>query len=257
MPEGSTADGPGRGGLVLWRATEWVRRSLTRFADARGSRQSAAIAYYVLLSLFPLMLLLASIAGLVLSDDALRADFVEALTDALPLTEAGADDLEESLRGVSDNAGTVGVISLIALVWTAGGMMGAIRGSLDDIDPDTPPRPFAHGKLIDLLMLLVAVVLLVASAGRTVAGRVSGSATRDLVGLSGLVFAVGQVLVPIALGTALLIVLLHWVPTHGPAVRDLWPACLAGSVALWAVSVGWDVGDGGASTWSSWPDQID
>lgn len=237
-PQADAAQGPGRAGLVLWRAVEWTRRSLTRFVDARGSRQSAAIAYYVLLSLFPLMLLLASIAGLVLTDDELRADFVEALTDALPLTEAGADDLEDALRGASANAGTVGLISLLALVWTSSGMMGAIRGSLDDMDPDTPPRPFAHGKLIDLLMLLVAVLLLVASAGLTVATRVRGSATQDLVGLPGALFGIAGVVVPIALATALLVVLLRWVPSRGPAVRDLWPACLVGAVALWALTVG-------------------
>lgn len=232
------ADGPGRGGLLLWRAAEWVRRSATRFFDARAPRQSAAIAYYVLLSLFPLMLLLASIAGLVLGDDELRADFVEALTDALPLTEAGADDLEASLRGVSDNAGTVGLLSLLTLIWTASGMMGAIRGSLDDIDPDTEPRPFAHGKLVDLLMLVVATVLLVGSAGITVATRVGGSGAGDLVGISGLVYAVAQVAVPIALGTGLLVVLLRWVPTTGRPASDVWPACLVGATALWALSVG-------------------
>lgn len=232
------AHGPGPAALAAWRGVEWTRRSLTRFVDARGSRQSAAIAYYVLLSLFPLMLLLASVAGLVLSDGGLRADFVGALTDVLPLTEAGADDLEEALRGVSSSAGTVGLISLVALAWTASGMMGAIRGSLDDIDPDTPARPFARGKLVDLLMLVVAILLLVSSAGLTVATRVGGSATRDLVGLPGLLFAVAGVVVPIALGTGLLVVLLRWVPTRGPAVRDLWPACLVGSVALWALTTG-------------------
>lgn len=239
MPtETGDADAPGRRDLLLWRATEWVRRSATRFFEARGPRQSAAIAYYVLLSLFPLMLLLASIAGLVLSDEELRADFTEALTDALPLTEAGADELEASLQGVSDNAGTVGVISLLTLLWTATGMMGAIRGSLDDIDRETPPRPFARSKLVDLAMLLVATVLLAASAGITVATRVAGSQAGDLVGISGFLYDIAQVAVPIALGALLLIVLLRWVPAASPPVRDLWPACLVGAISLWALSVG-------------------
>jgi membrane protein len=236
--EPGDADGPGRGGLALWRAGEWVRRSAARFYAARAPRQAAAIAYYVLLSLFPLMLLVASVAGLVLGDEELRADFTEALTDALPLTEAGAEDLEDTLRGVSENAGTVGIVSLLTLLWTASGMMGAIRGSLDDIAPEVLPRPFAHGKLVDLAMLLVAMVLLVATAGITVATRVGGSAAGDLVGVSGVLYALAQVAVPIALGTILLVILLRWVPNGGPPARESWPACLAGAVALWALSVG-------------------
>jgi membrane protein len=222
--------------LAVWRVTEWIRRSVSRFVAARGTRQSAAIAYYVLLSLFPLILVLASIAGLVLQDDGLRADFVEALADALPVTDAGASDLDAALRGVSSSAGAVGLVSLVFLLWSASGMMGAIRGGLDDIDADTEPRPFARGKLVDLAMLGVASLLLAASAGLTIATRV---ATGDAsLGLPGPVFEVGRILVPVAVGVGLLIVLLRWVPTAGPPVRDVWPAAIVGSAALWGLSVG-------------------
>ncbi len=224
--------------LVAWRAGEWFQRSLSRFAAVRGPRQSAAIAYYVLLSLFPLILVLASVAGLVLDDEELRSDFVEALADALPITEAGASDLDAALRGVSANAGTVGLVSLVTLVWSASGMMGAIRGSLDDIDPETPPRPFARGKLVDLIMLLIAGLLLAASAGLTIATRVAQKDVGDSVGLSGPLYEVGRVVVPIAVGTGLLVLLLRWAPSAGPPVRDAWPAALVGAVALWALSVG-------------------
>ena len=229
---------PGRAKLVVWRATEWMRRSFSRYAAVRGTRQSAAIAYYVLLSLFPLMLVLASVAGLVLKDEGLRSDFVSALTDALPITESGASQLDSALRGVSANAGAVGLVSLVTLIWSASGMMGAIRGSLDDIDPETPPRPFARGKLVDLIMLLIAALLLAASAGLTIATRVARGDVGGTVGLSGPVYEVGRVVVPIVVGTALLVVLLRWAPSAGPPVRDSWPAALVGAVALWALSVG-------------------
>jgi membrane protein len=180
------------------------------------------------------MLVLASAAGLVLNDAGLRSDFVEALADALPITEAGASDLDAALRGVSSNAGTVGLVSLVTLVWSASGMMGAIRGSLDDIDPETLPRPFARGKLVDLIMLLIAALLLAASAGLTIATRVARQDVGDSVGLSGPLYEVGRIMVPIAVGTALLVLLLRWAaPSAGPPVRDVWPAALVGAVALW------------------------
>jgi len=226
---------PGRAG---WLLVEWIRRSLGRFTQVSGSRQSAAIAYYVLLSLFPLILFLASIAGLVLRDDELRADFVSALADALPVTESGADEIESALRGVSENAGTIGLISLVTLLWTASGMMGAIRGSLDAIDPDTPPRPFARGKVVDLIMLAGAAVLLSASAGLTVAARVAREEVSDSVGLSGVLYDVTRELVPIAVGTGLLILLLRYAPSGAPRTRDIWPAALVGSILLWGLSVG-------------------
>ena len=116
--------------------------------------------------------------------------------------------------------------------------MGAIRGSLDDIDPETLPRPFARGKLVDLVMLLIAALLLAASAGLTIATRVARGDVGGFVGLPGPVYEVGRVVVPIVLGTALLVVLLRWAPSAGPPPRDSWPAALVGAVALWALSVG-------------------
>jgi membrane protein len=217
---------------------EWTRRSLGRFTRIGGSRQAAAIAYYVLLSLFPLILFLASIAGLVLRNDELRADFVSALADALPVTESGATEIESALRGVSENAGTIGLISLVTLLWTASGMMGAIRGSLDAIDPETPPRPFARGKVVDLIMLAGAAVLLSVSAGLTVAARVAREEVSDSVGLSGVLYDVARELVPIAGGTGLLILLLRYAPSGAPRTRDIWPAALVGSILLWGLSVG-------------------
>lgn len=225
----------GRAGGML---VEWIRRSLARFTHVAGSRQSAAIAYYVLLSLFPLILFLASVAGLVLRNEELRADFVSALADALPVTESGTSEIESALKGVSANAGTIGIISLVTLLWTASGMMGAIRGSLDAIDPDTPPRPFARGKIVDLIMLAGAAVLLSASAGVTVATRVAREEVQNSVGFSGLLYDVVRELVPVAVGTGLLVLLLRYAPSGAPRTRDIWPAALVGSILLWGLSVG-------------------
>ena len=115
---------------------------------------------------------------------------------------------------------------------------GAIRGGLDDIDPETLPRPFARGKLVDLVMLLIAALLLAASAGLTIATRVARGDVGGFVGLPGPVYEVGKVVVPIAVGTVLLVVLLRWAPSAGPPPRDSWPAALVGAVALWGLSVG-------------------
>jgi len=217
---------------------EWIRRSLSRFTHVAASRQAAAIAYHVLLSLFPLILFLASVAGLVLRDDELRADFVTALADALPVTESGADEIDSALRGVSANAGTIGLISLVTLLWTASGMMAAIRGSLDAIAHDAQGRPFARGKIVDLIMLAGAAVLLSASAGLTVATRVARQELEDAVGFSGLLYELARVAVPIAVGTGLLILLLRYAPSAAPRTRDIWPAALVGSILLWALTVG-------------------
>ena len=225
--------------LWVWRAVELSRRALGRYFGRSGPRLAAAVAYYVLLSLFPIVLVVVSIAGAVLTDPGVRQDFVNALVDALPLSEAGADSIDSVIRGVGDNAGTVGAISAVGLVWTASGMMAALRGGLDDLmGGETPRRPFLQGKLIDLAMLVAAGLLLVASAGATIADRVAQEQVVDTLGLPGLALAVARVVVPVALAFGVLAILLRWVPSDGPRLRDLWPAALAAAIALWALTLG-------------------
>ena len=173
-----------------------------------------------------------------LKDEGLRADLVSALADVLPLTEAGASDIEAALRGVSNSAEPVGLVSLVALIWTSSGMMGAIRGSLDDIQGEVAPRPFVRGKLVDLLMLVITLVLLAASAGLTVVTRVARADLGESFGLARPLYEPLRILVPIAIGTGLLLIIMRWVPTDGPPMRATWPAALVGSIALWCLSAG-------------------
>jgi membrane protein len=227
-------------GLWAWRAGEWSRRALVRFYGRSGPRLSAAVAYYVLLSIFPLMLLLVSAAGLVLTDASVREDFVDALADSLPVTASGADSIDSVLRGISANAGTVGAVAVIGLLWSATGMMAAIRHGMDSLmdGEDAVPRPFLQGKLVDVLMLLATAVLLAASAGATIADRVAQSQVVDPLGIPGIALAVARVAVPVVLAFGVLVILLRWVPSHGPRLRHVWLSALIGAIALWGLNFG-------------------
>ena len=226
--------------LWAWRTGEWGRRALLRFYGRSGPRLAAAVAYYVLLSLFPLVLGLVSVAGLVLTDTSVRQDFVDALVDALPVSTSGADSIESVVRGVSDNAGTVGIVSLLALTWTASGMMAALRGGLDDMmgGDGVVPRPFLQGKLIDLLMLFSAALLLTASAGATIVDKVAQEQVVDPLGLPGIGLAVARGVVPVAAAFGVLLILLRWVPSRAPALRHGGLPALGGAVAQWALTLG-------------------
>ena len=226
-------------GLWIWRAVELGRRALGRYFGRSGPRLAAAVAYYVLLSLFPIVIVIVAVAGAILTDPSVREEFVNALVDALPLTEAGADSIDAVIRGVGDNAGAVGLVSAVGLVWTASGMMAALRGGLDDLmGGTTPRRPFLQGKLVNLLMLLAAGLLLVVSAGITIVNRVAQEQVVDPLGLPGIGLQAARFVLPVALAFGVLMILLRWVPSEAPRPRDLWPGALTAAVALWALTLG-------------------
>ena len=129
-------------GLVLQRAA-------VNFSEDRGTHMAAAIAYYALFSLFPLMTLVVSIFGIVMRDEARRARVVEALIQALPI-EAGG--VRESLFAVASRGPTLTLVAALATLWSASALLSVVRRSLSVAFAADHGRPALRGKAIDMAL---------------------------------------------------------------------------------------------------------
>jgi membrane protein len=119
----------------------------------RCPQYAAAIAFHVLFSLFPLTILLVSIFGLVLQDDDLRARVLNELLDVLPVSESGENDIRRSIEEIASPLSAIGLVSLVALLWGASGMMASIRVGLEAALKVERRRPAARAKLVDFLLI--------------------------------------------------------------------------------------------------------
>jgi membrane protein len=150
------------GGILRGVATALPRAVEDLFRD-RLPQYAASISFHVLFSLFPLTIVLVSIFGLILQDDELRQDVIDELVDVLPLSESGRLDLAESIEGIATPLSAIGLVSLIALMWGASGMMTSLRVGLETALKVERGRPPAHAKLVDFALLAIVgfLVLLV------------------------------------------------------------------------------------------------
>jgi membrane protein len=195
----------------------------------RCPQYAASIAYRVLFSLFPLTIVLVSIFGLVLQDDELRQRVIEELIDILPVSEEGQTDVEESIEGIASPLSAIGLISLIALLWGASGMMAAIRIGLEAALKVDRGRPAAHAKLVDFVLVGVLGMLVLLVVGASIVGAFLSRLIEDFTQWAGVdtpsyvLLRDGVQLVVIA-ATALL--LYRYVPA-GTLRR---PAALAGAI---------------------------
>ena len=98
------------------------------FAD-RCTQYAAAIAYRVLFSLFPLTIALVPIFGLVLQDDELRQKVIDEISDILPVSPARQGNIQTSIEQIATPLSAIGLVSLVALLWGATGMMRRSPGS--------------------------------------------------------------------------------------------------------------------------------
>jgi membrane protein len=136
----------------------------------RCPQYAASISFHVLFSLFPLTIVFVSIFGLVLQDDDLRHRVSNELLDVLPISESAKDDVESSIEGIASPLSAIGLISLVALLWGASGMMAAIRVGLEAAMKVDRGRPVAHAKLVDFLLVAAAGLLVLAVVGLSAFG---------------------------------------------------------------------------------------
>ena len=137
--------------------------ALQRYFLDRCPQHAAAISYRVLFSIAPLAIVLVSIFGLVLQNEAVREDVVNTIVDALPVSVTGRKDVEDAITAIATPASAAGLISLVVFVWAATGMMAAIRTGLETAMEVTVRRPAVRGKLVDLILIVGAAVLVIAT----------------------------------------------------------------------------------------------
>jgi membrane protein len=210
--------------LVTSKVVRVVPDAVQRFFADQCPMRAAGIAYRVLFSIAPLAIVLVSIFGLVLQDDSVRHDVVNAIVDALPVSAAGRKDVEDALTEIATPASAAGLIGLLVFGWGATGMMTAIRRGLESAMSVAESRPLARGKLVDLGLILGAAVLVLVTVGLNLVGnlvqRVSGSLS-EAIGLGSDTLA-GVLLhgARFFLSVVVVLLLYRFVPARGLRTRD-------------------------------------
>ena len=157
-----------------------VRRAVDALIRTAGTRDAAQVAFFVLLS-FPAMLLLViwGVSSALDNPAGLRNDIVDAIVDAIPLSdENGRREVEGLLDDVAAGAGGLGFAVLIALIYSASGAIGALRHAVNEAFETRDDRPWAQGKLLDIGLVLLAAPLAVGALALKLSNVVPGGARR-------------------------------------------------------------------------------
>lgn len=149
-------------------------------ADGAMSR-GAAIAYYTVFSLAPLLVIAIGIAGLVFGEEAARGAIVGQLQGMMG--RQAAETIQSMLAGASSkSSGIIATVAgLVTLLITASGVFGEMQASLNLIWKAAPPRDestvthFVKAKAASIGLVaslgFLLIVSLVASAGLSALGR--------------------------------------------------------------------------------------
>jgi len=144
-----------------WHALRQVLRDSTiRFYTEDSLTVSASIAYYTVLSLFPLLLLLLGLSGIYIQHHQLSGDLASALERALPMK---ADFILHNLEGISRAYGRVGLASFLLLLWSSAGVFLPLEKALNRAWEVEKGRSWLRRRLLALEMALIFALLILAS----------------------------------------------------------------------------------------------
>ena len=212
-------------------------RAGTRFTEHHGTHYAAAITYFSILSLVPLLMIAFAVAGYVLFfNPSLLDEIRQAITAAVPGNLAG------TINPIIDQAiaqrNTVATFGLLTALYSGVGWMSNLREALSEQWAQSPEPPALPKRLLfDLIALLGLGVALVGSFAIT--GLASGFAATvlEFVGLGDQTWA--QVLLRllgIALGLLANFLVFLWViarlPRQHTPLRSAVKAALLGAVGF-------------------------
>jgi membrane protein len=143
-----------------------VVQLISRTAEGSGNhdaaQRAAGVAYYAILSIFPLLLGLIAVFGFFLPSANLQDELLKFVGKNLP---GATDILKQNIEIIVELRGAVGVLSIVILFWGASGMFSAISLAINRAWDIRRYRPFFIRKASELGMALSMGILFLLSLG--------------------------------------------------------------------------------------------
>jgi membrane protein len=138
-----------------------LRRTVTEFQEDNLSDWAAALTYYGLLSLFPMLIALVSIIGLFGDPQSTTQTVTDIVTRIGP--ESGAQTFAGPIKSITSNRSSAGILFVLGIaiaVWSASGYVGAFIRASNVIYESPEGRPFWKLRPLQLAVTLVMVILI-------------------------------------------------------------------------------------------------
>ena len=210
-----------------------VYRTVQEMKHDDATHMAAGVAYYSILSLFPLTIGILAVFSPLLPADTVESAFLDFLRTYLP----GSDDaFRENLEATGGVRSALGIVSVLGMFWSASAIFGAISRAVNrawDVHEDRPfyidkVRHIAMAFSVGLLFLLSLTTTTLLQFVDTLAGDVGGIVQlleQDAVN------TVARVL-PFLFSLSIFFMIYKYVPNTVTQWRYIWPGALLAALAF-------------------------
>ena len=210
--------------------------NFNEFLDKNGPYSAAAISFYSLFSLFPLMLALISVFGFVIGIGEFKQRLIEGLERQIPVLAESGDTILQVIDSLSADRTLVTILAALGLFWTSTAVFGSIRKSINNIWGIRRTRPSLTERAMDFALMLGAATLLFGSVFVTgilsYFQQISAVLAPDAPIADPALWRRMAVVVPPILSFSVFTILYWWLPNTKLNFSDVWPTAIAGTVAF-------------------------
>jgi membrane protein len=209
------------------RTFDLFKQAFIEFGEDKAQRLGAALAYYTIFSIAPLLLIAIAIAGMVFGREAAQGEIFAQLRSVLG--PAAAETVQEMVQGAAKpKSGTIiTVVGIATLLFGAAGVFGQLKDALNTIwnvepEPQSGIMALIKDRFLSFAMvlgtgflLLVSLVFdsVIAAAGHFLGDRLPG----------GEVLWQGvQLVVSLGMVTVLFAMIFRFLPDVHPQWGDVW-----------------------------------
>jgi membrane protein len=203
--------------LYLWRA-------ITNFFQD-GMRGAAALAFYTILSIFPLTLLVAVGVSRLLGPAVAQEQIANGLSLFLPGETVNL--LQGNLIDALQQGRSFGLVAIGGLVWAATGLFSNITFSLDLIFQVPSNRSLWRQRVIAAFMAIMLIMLVAASF---LTAGVLRLAQTVLLNQPNIWLTISTYFLPIGLNMVIFAMLFRYVPARHVFWDAVWPAAIFGAL---------------------------
>jgi membrane protein len=129
--------------------------ALGGFNEANAGHVAAALAYYTMFSLFPMLLALIAVGSFFLEREQVQQQVVQSITQVAPIS---AELIRSNVEQVLQRRGTVGVVGLVGLIWSGTGVFTVLLDHINRAWARAERRSFLQERLLGLGIGILGIV---------------------------------------------------------------------------------------------------
>ena len=217
------------------RYVDLFKQTWKEFGDDKAQRLGAALAYYTVFSIAPLLLIAVAIAGLAFGHKAAQGAIEQQLAGTLGQSTAKAVNQMIVAASKPRSGALATIIGVVTLLFGAAGVFGQLQDALDTIWNVDHPKPAGFMGLIKdrflsmamvfgigfLLLVTLVIDTVISAMGKTIGPHIPGGEA---------VLQIVQLVISFGLVTALFALTFRYLPHIRVAWKDVWPGAAFTSI---------------------------